>query len=210
MKTVVWDVDDVLNELTAEWFRQAWQPTRGTAVRGEALVRNPPHELLGVSLEEYLASLDDFRRTRYASLAPVPEVIRWFETHGDTARHVAVTAVPSTLAHVSAWWVLRHFGRWITTFACVNARAARGQAGPMAQSKREYLAWLGRGDVLVEDREETLAACADLGVAGVLVPRPWNSGSGRPLWSALDALTAALEGGEQARGSRAGTDVNRS
>jgi hypothetical protein len=210
MKTVVWDVDDVLNELTGEWFRQAWAPGRGAAPGGDALVRNPPHDLLGVSLEEYLASLDDFRRTRYASLAPVPEVVRWFEAHGDAARHVALTAVPAALAHVSAWWVLRHFGRWITTFACVNARAARGQAGPMAQSKREYLSWLGRGDVLVEDREETLAACAGLGITGVLVPRPWNSGRGRDVSTALVALTAALEGGEPACGSRAEMDVDRS
>src|SRR5262245_50873043 len=118
-KTIAWDVDDVLNDLMGAWVA-AFCHTQGRECPGTSdLTANPPHELLGIALSDYLADLDRFRRTAYGTLTPVPEMLAWFERFGADYRHLAVTAVPLCAAPASAAWVLRHFGRWIRTFHVV-------------------------------------------------------------------------------------------
>jgi hypothetical protein len=192
MLTIAWDVDDVLNNLTAEWYRQAHAGACG-APRYEDLLENPPHLVLGIRLEEYLAALDDFRRTRYATLTPVRPVLDWFLAHGAAYRHLALSSVPPAFSGVTASWVFRHFGRWINTFAFVQSPGPRADASSMAGSKRDYLRWLRRADVLVEDRAETLEAAEELGLRGVLIPQPWNARRGNPVSGALEELSLVLE-----------------
>lgn len=189
--TIAWDVDDVLNGLTAEWYSQA----RSNACAWpdyQALLENPPHRLLRMSLEEYLRSLDTFRRSRYSELAPSPAVLDWLRQHGGGCRHIALSSVPRAFADVTAGWVIRHFGQWINTFAFVASAGPRADGVSMAASKRDYLRWWGKAGVLVEDRAETLDAVADLGMRGILIPQPWNAHRGTAIAAALDELTAQL------------------
>jgi FMN phosphatase YigB (HAD superfamily) len=190
--TIVWDVDDVLNDLMREWFEGVG---RGLATVGDVtydgLTANPPEAALGIARETYLASLDHFRETRYRSLAPLAESVSWFERNGARAHHVALTAVPAQAAHLSAEWLVRHYGRWIRTFAFAPSRAA-GVSRPDAATKTEYLRWLGKGDVFVDDREENVAAAEALGCRGVVMPRPWNSARGGSVQSAFDRVTTLL------------------
>jgi len=178
VKTIVWDVDDVLNDLMGNWLEQQWLPRNpGCPIGYAALTENPPHRVLGVSREAYLESLDDFRLARMADLNPVPEVRAWFEQQGHKFRHVVLTAVPVGTAHLSAGWVLRHFGEWIRSFHFVPSPRKDDPPFHYDQSKGEFLRWLGRGDILVDDQPANLAAAADLGLGGILFPRPWNDGS---------------------------------
>lgn len=178
MFTIAWDVDDVLNDLMRTWFMKAWLPSHpGSRVAYEDLRSNPPHEVLGVALEEYLSSLDGFRQTCYADLPPLPEALAWFEQHGDRYRHLAVTAVPLPYAPISAAWTMRHFGRWIRSFHFVPS-ARRGESIPSYdRSKREFLGWWGRADALVDDHLENVESVRQAGMRGVLMPRPWNGGA---------------------------------
>lgn len=181
---VIWDVDDVLNELMREWF-DAFALARKPRVEGfTGLHRNPPHELLGLSQAEYLASLDSFRASRYAALTPRSEVLAWFRQHGRGADHVVLSAVPQAFAHVSAAWVFAHFGEWVRTFSFVPSPRPGSDEAPV--TKRQYLQWLGKGDILVEDRQENADDAAGLGLATVVVPQPWNRS---PHATLTDALT---------------------
>lgn len=198
MLTLVWDVDDVLNNLMSQWFETVWQPAHGDInLRYSDLIVNPPHELLGVPLADYLKSLDAFRREHYAMQEPLAEVREWFEAHGSSCRHVALSAVPISCASFTAEWVFRHFGVWMQTFAVVPSqwRACTDTAGP--KTKGEYLQWLGHGDVLVEDNDENLEAAAGLGLRCVAIPRPWNQARDQSLRSALIQLTDLVQGGDR-------------
>ena len=178
MKTIVWDVDDVLNDLMRDWLEQQWLPQHPESVADYSeITENPPHHILGVSREDYLESLDEFRLTRMADLAPVPEVRRWFDRHGPKFRHVVLTAVPLRAAHISAEWVTRHFGRWIRSFHFVPSPRQDDPPFHYDQSKGEFLRWLGLGDIIVDDHPVNLVAVANLGLSAVLFPRPWNNGS---------------------------------
>jgi hypothetical protein len=188
MITIVWDVDDVLNDLLRDWRARPGAPAGAPY---DALAHNPPHEQLAISREAYLASLDAFREERYDRVAPLAETLAWFERHGDRARHVALTAVPAPFAHRSAEWVVRHYGRWIRTFAFTPSRGA-GPTRPDAAVKTEYLRWLGKGEVYVDDREDNVRAVEALGLRGVLFPRPWNRARDEPIARALDRLTSYL------------------
>jgi hypothetical protein len=176
--TVAWDVDDVLNDLMYCWFQHKWLPDHPECtVRYEELTENPPHRLLGVSLEEYLDSLDAFRLSGlYQEMKPVHEVKSWFEKYGDKARHVAITAVPLKAASVSSSWVFKHFGVWIRTFHFVPS-IRKGQDIPdYDQDKRTFLKWLEKASILVEDNETNIKDAENEGIKGVLIPRTWNSG----------------------------------
>ena len=190
MKTIVWDVDDVLNDLMRDWFEQSWRPAHETwRISYDDLLTNPPHELLGTSLTEYQLSLDAFRRDRLESLQPVPEAIDWFQQHGHKACHAALTAVPLWAAPLSAAWVMRHFGRWVSSFNVVPSRRAGEAPHSHAATKKEFLKWWRKADALVEDNPANLAGAEELGIRIFLVPQPWN-GKLRSLREMLDDLTA--------------------
>jgi hypothetical protein len=175
MLTIVWDVDDVLNDLMYQWFTHSWvvaHPDCG--VHYTQLNANPPLEILGITREEYLASLDEFRKTERAlNMHPNLEVLEWLRSHGREFRHVALTARPLETAPDVANWVMRHFGDWIRCFGVVPTRV--GENVPTYdRNKAEFLSWLGCGDVLVDDSIENTLAARSLGLKTLLFPQPWN------------------------------------
>jgi hypothetical protein len=192
MQTIIWDVDDVLNDLTREWFMAQWLPEHsGCAVRFEELTRNPPHALLGTTEQDYLTSLDSFRLSDAGrDLPPNREVLAWFEQEGARFRHVALTATPLMNAQHAASWVLRYFGRWIRTFAFVPSPRPGDPPSAYDRSKKEFLAWWGRADILIDDSPSHTAAAAQLGIRTFLVSQPWSRG-GEPMGDILEALNIA-------------------
>lgn len=175
MRTIVWDVDDVLNSLMREWFEVTWKPAHPECTLAYSDIReNPPHRSLGIAKEEYLASLDKFRISEEARLlAPNPAIVDWFREHGDAYRHLALTARPLDSAPAAAEWVFRHFGAHFRCFGVVPSRS--DTAAPVYdRNKGEFLKWLGIADYFVDDSEENVALAAEAGVRTVLFPQPWN------------------------------------
>lgn len=191
MLTIVWDVDDVLNDLMRVWFTAEWLPSHPEcSLTFDDLAQNPPHAVLKTDRAEYLASLDRFRLSAQASaMQPRPAFLQWFQAHGGRFRHVALTARPLAMVPPLAEWVFRHFGAWIRTFGYVPSRSAEGEPR-YDLTKSEYLAWLGKADLLVDDSAENLRAAAALGIRGVLVPQPWN-GSRQTACEVLEELLRA-------------------
>jgi hypothetical protein len=197
LKTLVWDVDDVLNDLMREWLEQhrRAQPN-GCRISYEQLTENPPHALLDIALEQYRASLDAFRASeRGRDMAPDRAVLDWFEQRGARARHVVLTATPRLAAPFVASWVMRHFGRWIHTFAVLPSPREGDQVVRHDASKAEYLRWLGRADAFIDDDPRNLADAEQEGVRCFPVPRPWNRARGS-IADVLEQLTALIEGQE--------------
>ncbi len=180
MLTIVWDVDDVLNELMRNWLERKWLPEHHTcSARYETLTRNPPHEVLGIGIDEYLQSLDAFRLSDdFRQLTPASEVAPWFHRFGHRFRHIALTATPILCAPRSADWVFRHFGNWIRTFAFVPSPRSSDPALEYDGSKSEYLQWLGKADYFIDDNPAHVEAAGKLGIRPLLVPRPWNQAKG--------------------------------
>jgi len=174
--TIAWDVDDVLNDLMRLWLEHAWRPANpDCSVRYEDLNENPPNNIIGVKLEEYLTSLDSFRLSGiYDDMKPVEEIKDWFLVNGNKYRHIALTAVPIAAAPLSARWVFNNFGPWIRTFHFVPSSREQERIPEYDKDKGEYLKWLGKVDVLIDDNETNIRAARTAGVRGILVPRPWN------------------------------------
>jgi FMN phosphatase YigB (HAD superfamily) len=175
MRTIVWDVDDVLNDLMAQWFSRGWKQERPTAAAEYGdLSENPPHASLGVTREEYLSSMDAFRKTDEGiHLTPNAEVLEWFALHGSDFRHVALTARPLETAPEVAAWVMRYFGAWIRCFGIVPTRTMEGVPS-YDRGKGDFLRWLGKGDVLIDDTQENLRQAAEIGMKTFAWPQPWN------------------------------------
>ncbi len=194
MKTLAWDVDDVLNSLMRAWF----DDLRTKSIRKINLVYdqlsvNPPHELLGMTLNQYLDSLDAFRLSgRYEQLEPNGEILNWFNTHGHCCRHMALSAVPLAAAPVSSAWLLRHFGKWIRTFTFVPSSRAGEKIPEYDRSKAEFIRRHGKIDVLIDDNPEHINQAEQIGIQGMLITQPWNGGK-LALSEVLTSLTKAVE-----------------
>ena len=175
MKTIIWDVDDVLNDLMREWLEKHWLFLHPECkIQYDDLTENPPHNILGITIEDYRKSLDDFRGNRGSEMLPVPDVYDWFKSSGSKFRHIALTAVPLSLAHISAAWVYKYFGTWIRSFNIVPSPRSTDPQFDYDQTKKEYLMWLKKGDIFVDDNLINIAGAKDLGIEAVIMPRPWN------------------------------------
>jgi hypothetical protein len=179
MKTIVWDIDDVLNDSMKTWLERCWLPRHpGCTMTYENITENPPHALLGITREEYLRSLDQFRLSAEAS-AMIPDalLLTWFRKNGRRFRHIALTARPRKTASHAFGWTLRHFGEWFQTFSFVPA-GRPGEAPANGDSdKGGFLAWLAKADYFIDDDAGNVKAARDLGIQAFLVSRPWNNGN---------------------------------
>jgi 5'(3')-deoxyribonucleotidase len=195
MKVIMWDVDDVLNDLMGEWFRSSWRKTYPEcSLEYSMITSNPPHEILGVTKEEYLESLDAFRKNYFKDLKPLPEMQRWFSLHGHKARHVVITSVPIRSASHSAEWVFTHFGRWIHSFNIVPSLRPDDPPDLCGTNKADYLrATFSKVDVVVEDNPCNIDSMKRLGIDTVTIPRPWNGVRGT-IGEALTELTGLIAG----------------
>lgn len=175
MLTIVWDVDDVLNDLMYQWFTFCWLTENpGCNITYAELSGNPPEKALGIARETYLASLDRFRRSdRSINMQPNTAVLEWMREHGGRFRHLALTARPLETAPDVAHWVMRHFGSWIRAVGVVPTRAA-ADVPVYDRTKGEFLKWLSCGDILVDDSKENVKQAQGLGMKAVLYPQPWN------------------------------------
>jgi len=175
MLTIAWDVDDVLNDLMFSWFNKAWKVEHpDSKVSFSEISQNPPDCVLGISRAEYLASLDQFRAADDARMmTPNASILTWLNQFGASYRHIALTARPLGSTPYAAEWLFRHFGGFIRTFAVVPTRLADGLPS-YDRDKADYLAWLDKVDILVDDSEENIRGAERLGIRGVLYPQPWN------------------------------------
>jgi len=180
MKTIVWDVDDVLNDLMRCWFEHDQELGKlDKKLRYEDISENPPHRVLNISEKEYFESLDEFRLTQEAeAMQPLPEMVEWFEKEGNRFRHLALTARPLTSISAASSWVFRHFGRWIRGFHFVPSARGEQQIPLYDGDKIDFLKWLNKADIVIDDSESNIRSAEKLGFDGILIPRPWNRGLG--------------------------------
>ena len=177
MKTIVWDIDDVLNDLTRSWFDLVWKRENPyTEMKYEQLMLNPPHELLGMSREAYLSSLDRFRLSPEAeAMKPHGDVVNWFKEWGALYRHVALTARPIKTVSPAISWLMRHFGEWFEAFGFVPSW--RPDENPMQPDKKktDFLAWICKADYFIDDNTENMTGADKIGVRSFLAAQPWNN-----------------------------------
>lgn len=193
MRTIVWDMDDVLNELMLTWFTEFWRPSHPACeLTYVDLSENPPDRLLGVTRSEYLCSLDTFRMSERArDMQPNPAVLEWLRNCGSRDRHIVLTARPLDSASHAAEWVFRNFGAYMRAFGVASTRLTPG-APAYDRDKSDFLRWFGKADILVDDSEENLRAAAEIGIRGVLYPQPWNHSS-RTVRETLESLSQFVE-----------------
>lgn len=176
MKTIAWDIDDVLNDFMRDWFEKSYLAENPKSlVSYFDLKENPPNSLLGMTIDDYRSSLDKYRSTRFLSdTKPVPIVMQWFQQYGSRFRHIALTAVPLNSTPYSSFWLFRYFGQWIRTFHFVPSKRRNEDIPLYDRDKGEYLAMRENVDVLIDDNEDNINSAKDKGIQCILMPRPWN------------------------------------
>ena len=171
---IIWDIDDVLNNLMDSWLTAWQQEANNYAIKFFELTENPPHKIMGIDLETYYKLLDTFRNSEKAKeMKPNQSLLNWFCKYGSHHDHIALTARPLNTMSNQAWWTYQNFGKWIHTLAVVPS--LRDTANNLKfRNKAEYIAWFNKGDIFVDDNTENVKAVAKLGLNSFLFPQPWN------------------------------------
>lgn len=194
MQTIFWDIDDVLNDLMKRWFEDLWlRENPQCTIKYSDIKENPPHRILGVTLENYLVSLDHYREKFYRYLNPRQEIISWFEKYGDKARHIAVSAVPLSAVPASAEWLFSHYGLWIRTIHVVPSFRQGEKMIEYDKSKADFFVWLSKKGIFVDDNEANFKFLENSLIKCVLWPQPWNSSCLSPK-DTLEILTDFIRG----------------
>jgi hypothetical protein len=169
---VAWDVDDVLNSLTSDWARDL----------GEAgLIANPSASdateyfvARGWTVEDFLAGLDEFRATKFHTMAPNPlalEAMRVLNSLG--CMQVAVTKTPLKYGPIVSHWVLTNFGQWLSGVFVVPSPRSTDPLGFSYREKRDVASIVNGPVILIDDSPLNLSELPS-NCAGVLYPQPWN------------------------------------
>jgi len=178
MKTIIWDVDDVLNDLMYSWFkeyRHVYDPNSNLSYHD--LIQNPPHEILGITLNEYKLSLDNYRNSEKGrNLKPNQQIINWLRKDGAKYRHIALTARPKQTIPFLAEWIFHHFGDWIRTLSFIPSYREDEKLPVYDKTKTDFIIWLGKADYFIDDSEENIKAAEEIGITSFLFPQPWNNG----------------------------------
>lgn len=178
MKTIIWDVDDVLNDLMYSWFKEyqrVYDPNSNLSY--DDLIQNPPHEILGITLNEYKLSLDNYRNSEKGrNLKPNEQIINWLRKNGPKFRHIAITARPKQTIPFLAEWIFLHFGDWIRTLSFIPSYREDEKLPVYDKTKTDFIIWLGKVDYFIDDSEENIKAAEKIGITSFLFPQPWNDG----------------------------------
>lgn len=176
-KTIIWDIDDVLNNLMEEWLQTEWMKNNPkSGIKYSDLKSNPPHNILGIPKEDYLVSLDKFRIESFHKLIPNPLILEWFKENGSQYRHIALTSVPLSSADISAKWLFNNFGTWFRSFNVIPSPRATDPYNYYDKSKAEFLYWLNKGDYFIDDNQQNMEGVSSK-IKTYLFPQPWNSTS---------------------------------
>lgn len=178
MKTIIWDVDDVLNDLMYSWFKEyqrVYDPNSNLSYHD--LTQNPPHEILGITLNEYKLSLDNYRNSEKGrNLKPNEQIINWLRKDGAKFRHIALTARPKQTIPFLAEWIFHHFGDWIRTLSFIPSYREDEKLPVYDKTKTDFIIWLGKVDYFIDDSEENIKVAEKIGITSFLFPQPWNDG----------------------------------
>jgi hypothetical protein len=171
---LVWDVDDVLNDLTLRVLEVLGFSTIPTPVD---LIPDPSKliESLGIDHDYYIGALDHFRRTRFQELQPNHDVIKWLHSYGERFTCMALTSTPVEFFPVSAMWVMTHFNPWIDTIGCTPSKRPTDPLGMRYVTKGEHLQRLKVPYILIDDSAKNLTSVDPMSGKGMIFPTPWNS-----------------------------------
>lgn len=171
------------------WLKTFWKKEQPSCkVKFSELSENPPHRILGCTLKEYFLSLDSFRNSSEGSrIMPRPEVLAWFQHHGDRFENHIITARPQATVAAAAEWVFRHFGTWVRHFHYTPAVRDRTDILERIFCKGDVIRKLGGGYAIIDDSPQQLESAGNHVCHKILVPQPWNQ-QRRPLEDCLEKL----------------------
>ena len=188
MALVIWDIDDVLNELSARWLEWVNDP----AITDKSQLTNPHfEEVLGWNRGHYLESLDRFRAERFIDLEP-NRLVQSFMSRHTQVSNVLLSATPLSCAPFSAQWGFVHFGQWID--GVLIAPSPRPETPSTNKTKRDHIQRLvDAGDrvICIDDQPANIREAERAGALAFLWPQPWNESESSQA-AVLDSISNIL------------------
>jgi hypothetical protein len=179
---IVWDFDDVLFPLTEAWFSHVGRKFQTEVKAYDQIVKNPPLDIMGISLDEYLESLDTFRNSEIAlNIEPKKVILNWFAVYGSAYRNEVLTARPLNTLDIAKEWLSKHLPNYFQGFGFVPSARPGIDISGYPKSKRAFLEKEGMSpQFLIDDKAATIDDVSQMpGVKAILYPAPWNEAYGK-------------------------------
>jgi 5'(3')-deoxyribonucleotidase len=188
-KIIVWDVDDVLNNLTRDFFH-VYALGYQKNIKYEDLIKYDFYDILQMTKAEYLYELDRYRLFSYT--LQNEHILNWFKKYGNNFYHIALTATPRKIASLSVKYVMEIFGNWIQAVNFVYSKRDDDNSIEYFKSKGEWLKWFGKADFFIDDNEQNLEKAKELNpeLTCYCPKQPWNNGI--PIEEILENLSKRI------------------
>lgn len=164
----VWDVDDVLNDLTKEFIKE-YYPKKAF----DSLVDANIYKCLEIKESEYLSRLDDFRQKKYLDLQPNREIIDFIKERSNSL-HYILTAVPHVHIQTSFDWLVKNFNSLFYGF--FFAPSPRPKDEKKIITKFDHLKNLNSSCnkvYFIDDNPKNFLETSK-DIKKILWPQPWN------------------------------------
>jgi 5'(3')-deoxyribonucleotidase len=195
MKTIVWDVDEVLNNLVIEWLEYWKVLFPDCKITYDQITNYSLKKVLNAPSNEILQSIDDFKFLGFfTDLKPNQKILKWFEEYGKYFHHIALTSCSLRTSHISASWVYENFGRWIRSFHCIPSSREGKEDIIYDINKAEYIKRIEDVDIFIDDCPENCEKVQDLyhGIKIFTPKKPWNTGTGIDIEEILREITKLI------------------
>lgn len=174
MKTICWDVDNVLNNLIEEWLIYYKYVNLGKYdhIKFNQLLHYNLYNSLNITEKEFIESLDYFTINYYKTLKPNKVILNWFTLYGHLTHNIVLTAFPLRYIEISAQWVLKYYGQWIRSYAFTPLEI-REDTIIYDKTKSDYINRMGNIDIFIEDSEKNILNSQ--ATNNLILKRPWNN-----------------------------------
>jgi hypothetical protein len=177
---IVWDIDSVLNNFEEEWFLyyKSINHEKYKNLFFNDIVDNPPHNILGITKEEYLESLNYFRKYCMHTVKPNMSVLDWLNVYGSKINSSVLTSALYPSLEESAYWLFSNYKRYIRSYTVIPSYINKENAIIYDETKLDFLKKTRNVDIFIDDNEKTINSVKEfLPHIKVFCPKqPWNNG----------------------------------
>ncbi len=167
---IIWDIDDVLNNFTKEWLNWYNKQNKKDFLYLN-LYENPPCRYINIKIEDYLNSIDCFRKEKFLKLKPRKEIIEWFKKSPvEKIFNIALTSIPEKFIEMSSFWLFKNFKTWIKGFFSVPTI----RNSNLKQNKENIIKLMKKVDIFIDDNEQNVNSIKNFVKHSLIFPAPWN------------------------------------
>lgn len=177
MKTIIWDVDDTLNNFRFDWFLHNKEELKKIDhdISYDYFNIKNPYNILNDNKDTFIKSLKDFKNYNHFKITVNKEIYNWFYKYGKNYNHIILTKCSKDYFEFAVNFVNKYFGKWIQSYNYIsgNKKDNLNEFLTKAEFIKKYFKEI---KYFIDDSEKNCKQVEELGIKTFCPKQPWNNG----------------------------------